>query len=117
MKNSKESKHKYQDEILKLCHMKHLTAENILEKMKKKYPSIGQATVYRTIKNLSERHLLNKISGGDNKNYYEKTDSLHGHLIDEKEQIKDFDLSEEFIQEIEKKIGKKIKGLDLKVYI
>jgi len=112
-----ETKHKYQEEILNLCYMKHLTAENILEKIKKKNPSIGQATVYRTIKSLSEKHLLNKISGGDNKNYYEKADSLHGHLINQKNEIKDFDLSEKFIQEIEKKVGKKIKGLDLKVYI
>ena len=111
------TKHKYQEEILNLCYMEHLTAEDILKKMKIKNPSIGQATVYRTIKYLSEKHLLNKISGGDNKNHYEKADSLHGHLINQKNEIKDFDLSEEFIKEIEKKVGKKIKGLDLKVYI
>ncbi len=114
---NKETKHKYQDEILNLCHMKHLTAEEILKKIKKKYPSAGQATIYRTIKNLTERNLLNKISSGNNKNYYEKADSIHGHYLDEKNIIKDFDLSEQFILEIEKKIGKKIKAIDLKVFV
>lgn len=111
------TKHKYQEEILNLCHRKHLTADDILEKMKKNNPEIGQATVYRTIKVLSEKHLLNKISGGDNKNYYEKADSLHGHTINESNEINDFDISRAFIDEMEKKVGKKIKGLDLKVYI
>jgi len=42
---------------------------------------------------------------------------LHGHVVNNHGEIKDFDLSEEFFKEIERKIGKKIKRLDLKVYI
>ena len=116
MEKKEGTRHKYQDEILEICHMNHLSAENILKIIKKKYPSIGQATVYRTINSLVERGLLNKISI-DNKNYYEKTILLHGHVVNNHGEIKDFDLSEEFFKEIERKIGKKIKRLDLKVYI
>ena len=110
-----KSRYKYQEEILKICKKKHLTAENILEKLQKKYPEAGQATVYRTIKFLSDKNLLNKISL-NNKSYYETQENFHGHLID-KNKIKDFELTEEMIRGIEKKLGKKIKALDLKVFV
>ncbi len=111
----KQTRHKYQDEILKICKKKHLTSENILEKLKKKFPEVGQATIYRTINFLTEQGLLNKISL-HNKAYYETQETFHGHLI-EKNKIKDFEISEKFLKEIEKKLGKKIKGFDLKVFV
>ncbi len=116
MKTNQNTRHKYQKEILDFCKKKHLTVENILEKLKKKNPEVGQATVYRTIKFLNESKKLNKIFH-QNKNFYETQENFHGHLVDEKNKIKDFDISEEFLKVMEKKIGKKIKSLDLKVFI
>lgn len=117
MNTNQETRHIYQEEILNICTMKHLTAEDILKKIQVKYSNAGVATIYRTIKILTEKKLLNKISGGNNKNYYEKNESIHGHVVNEKNEIEDFELSEEFLKEIEKKIGGKIKNLDLKVEV
>jgi Fur family ferric uptake transcriptional regulator len=111
----KKTKHLYQDEILKICRKQHLTADDVLKKIRKKYPQVGQATVYRTINFLTENNLLNRISL-NNKSYYETQEIFHGHLI-MKGEIKDFEISEKVLKEVEKKIGKKIKALDLKVFI
>jgi Fur family ferric uptake transcriptional regulator len=67
---------------------KHLTAEEIYDYVKIKYPEIGLATVYRTIQLLSELNVIDKlnlddgyvryeIGGGD----HEETSHHHHHLI------------------------------------
>lgn len=67
---------------------KHLTAEEIYDKVKQEYPEIGLATVYRTIQLLLELHLIDKISLDDGCVRYEiaRTDSdatkhHHHHLV------------------------------------
>lgn len=109
------NKCRYKDDILKICKKQHFTAEDILARINKKYSGIGQATIYRAIKKLTIEGLLNKISL-HNKSYYEMCEQFHGHLINKDNKIKDFSISNEFIKEIEKKVGQKIKGLDLKVF-
>lgn len=50
---------------------KHLTAEEIYEYVRKKYPDIGLATVYRTIQLLSELNLIDKLNLDDGYVRYE----------------------------------------------
>lgn len=49
----------------------HLTAEEIYECVKFKYPEIGLATVYRTIQMLSEINLIDKLNLDDGYTRYE----------------------------------------------
>ncbi|MBB2182504.1 transcriptional repressor [Lachnospiraceae bacterium MD1] len=66
----------------------HLTAEEIYDCVKKKYPEIGIATVYRTIQMLSELNLIDKLNLDDgyvryeiSKKGTEDTCHHHHHLI------------------------------------
>jgi len=62
---------------------KHLSAEELYVRVKKSHPSIGYATVYRTLKLLAgaglaeERH----FEDGFNRYEYRATDGHHDHLI------------------------------------
>jgi len=62
----------------------HLTAEEIYDLVKEKYPDIGMATVYRTIQMLSELNLIDKLILDDGYVRYEISkisteDSSHHH--------------------------------------
>ena len=62
----------------------HLTAEEIYDCVKKEYPEIGLATVYRTIQLLSELNLIDKLNLDDGYARYEiggksQEDSCHHH--------------------------------------
>lgn len=60
----------------------HLTAEEIYDYVKKDYPDIGLATVYRTIQLLSELHLIDKLNLGDGYVRYEigsRSQEEHSH--------------------------------------
>ncbi|NLO09604.1 MAG: transcriptional repressor [Clostridiales bacterium] len=63
---------------------KHLTAEEIYDYVRKEYPDIGLATVYRTIQLLSELSLIDKLNLDDGYVRYEigaknQEDSSHHH--------------------------------------
>jgi Fur family ferric uptake transcriptional regulator len=63
---------------------KHLTAEEIYDCVRKEYPDIGLATVYRTIQLLSELNLIDKLNLDDGYVRYEigaknQEDSCHHH--------------------------------------
>ena len=67
---------------------KHLTAEEIYDCVKERYPEIGLATVYRTIQLLSELHLIDKLNLDDGYVRYEigklgkeNFEHHHHHLI------------------------------------
>lgn len=71
-------------EVLNSRPGKHLTAEEIYDYVKKKYPEIGIATVYRTIQMLSELNLIDKLNLDDGYVRYEinkkdKEESCHHH--------------------------------------
>lgn len=60
---------------------KHLTAEEVLEKARKKSPNIGIATVYRTLEKLTEIEVLYKsvFEGGKFRYEIYDADSKHHH--------------------------------------
>ncbi len=64
----------------------HLTAEDIYRNIKETYDSIGQATVYRTMKLLAESGLAKAVEFGDGAIRYELKygQDHHDHLICER---------------------------------
>lgn len=74
-------------EVLACCPGRHLTAEEIYEKIKTDSPGIGLATVYRTIQLLLELHLIDRINLDDGFVRYEivsmenGAEKQHHHLI------------------------------------
>jgi len=77
-------KHFYLDEIINICNNKHLSAEEIFLELKKVYPKVWQASVYRNIDKLVEQKKLKKISGIQKKTIYESTIKPHIHFVDQK---------------------------------
>lgn len=61
----------------------HATSEELYQKVKKAYPTIGQATVYRTLKLLADAGLAKAVEFGDGAVRYEILygQSHHDHLI------------------------------------
>jgi Fur family ferric uptake transcriptional regulator len=62
----------------------HLSAEELYLLVKKDYPDIGLATVYRTLDLLVEINILKKIDLGDNRTRYELNQydtHYHHHMI------------------------------------
>jgi len=61
----------------------HLTVGAIYEFVKKQYPEIGLATIYRTVQVLVDFHVIGRISFGDGSSLYEledrEVDSHHHH--------------------------------------
>jgi Fur family ferric uptake transcriptional regulator len=75
-------------EVLDCRPGKHLTAEEIYDYVREKFPEIGIATVYRTIQVLSELNLIDKLNLDDgyvryeiSKGSKEETSHHHHHLI------------------------------------
>jgi len=71
-------------EVLNSRPGRHLTAEEIYDYVKKKYPEIGIATVYRTIQVLSDLYLIDKLNLDDGYVRYEiskhgKENACHHH--------------------------------------
>ncbi|KQC12604.1 MAG: hypothetical protein APR63_02495 [Desulfuromonas sp. SDB] len=61
----------------------HFDAEQLYVQMKSEDPSIGRATVFRTVKLLESSGLIRKIRLGKSKSYYELTvkKKHHEHLV------------------------------------
>src|SRR5215210_5189393 len=61
----------------------HLTSEDLYRLVSKHDPSVGNTTVYRTLKLLIEAGLAREVRFGDNKTYYEHhyNHEHHDHMI------------------------------------
>jgi Fur family transcriptional regulator, ferric uptake regulator len=61
----------------------HLTSEDLYWLVHKKDPDVGQTTVYRTLKLLTEAGLAREVRFGDGRTYYEHhhNHAHHDHLI------------------------------------
>ena len=102
---------------------KHLTAEEIYDKVKKSCPEIGLATVYRTILLLEELGVISRLDLNDGCSRYEIVHSnethRHHHLIcntcHKVSEVQD-DLLEELEAVIEKQYKFKILDHSLKFY-
>ena len=95
----------------------HLSAEEIYYKVRKKYPSIGLATVYRTLEILAQMGIITKLDFGDNRFRYELAEKFsdkghHHHLVCKKcNKIIEYDdfVDDEIvlIQKVENALSKK----------
>lgn len=107
----------YDEEIIKICRHKHYPASTILKIIQKKYPSVGQATIYRTLKYLTKKGLLIKIKGLGVCAYYETSIGTHGHAVDNQTgKIYDFTLPGNFLTKIKLPLGFNISNADIKIY-
>ena len=61
----------------------HLSSEDLYRLVKKQDPSVGQTTVYRTLKLLSEAGLAREVRFGDGRTHYEHNykHQHHDHMI------------------------------------
>lgn len=74
--------HYYTNEIIEICNCKHLTVEEIYEKISEKFPEAGKSSIYRNVEELVKKWDLNKIIWVWKKAYFEKNIWKHIHLID-----------------------------------
>jgi Fur family ferric uptake transcriptional regulator len=99
----------------------HVSAEEFYDVIKSKYPQVGQATVYRTLKLLVDAGLASKIEIGDGVARYEISSGRehHDHMICEKckENIEVVDAQIENLQEkLAARYGFKLTGHKLYLY-
>lgn len=85
--------HQYCHIIEDLCNCHHLSPSEIFYELKKLYPKIGRATIYRNIEMMTRQGILRKIPSSCGKFYYERVGEIHAHLVDEKsKELQDFPL-------------------------
>ncbi len=96
----------------------HATIEHIYNEVKKQYPSISIATVYKNIHNLYEKGVLREINPQKDKAFYEITVFNHSHFICTScHNIYDIEPCENsLIQQCFKNVPGKISELELNVY-
>jgi Fur family peroxide stress response transcriptional regulator len=59
----------------------HLTAEQVYQAVKKKYPTLSPATVYQTLRLLTEIGLLQELGFGDRVSRYDPDTSPHNNIV------------------------------------
>ncbi|MDK2955636.1 MAG: Fur family transcriptional regulator, ferric uptake regulator [Desulfovibrionales bacterium] len=86
----------------------HLTSEELYERIKRLDPSIGQATVYRTLKLLAEAGLAKAVNFGDGVTRYEFCYGLthHDHLICERCR-RNIEVVDDDIERLQEELAKK----------
>lgn len=58
----------------------HLTAGEIFERVRKRYPSIAYGTVYRTLHLLAEHELIQELTFADQASRFDKRTDRHDHV-------------------------------------
>jgi len=88
----------------------HLSTEEVYSFVKKRFPEIGLATVYRTMQLFEEINIVNRLNFDDGCSrfelYVDNENHHHHHLICEKCN-KVFEVENDLLEEIEKEIGEK----------
>lgn len=59
---------------------KHLTAGEIFERVRRKYPTIAYGTVYRTLHLLAERGMIQEFPFGDQASRFDRRTDRHDHV-------------------------------------
>lgn len=98
----------------------HLTAENVYEMVKTEDPSIGLATVYRTLELLKDEEIINQLDFAEGCARYEYHDQPHHHHLVCMKCGRVVEFSDELLEQVEKAIAKEygfeIVGHRLKFY-
>lgn len=77
----------------------HPTAESLFEIIKKTYPEISKATLYRNLSQLADLGIIKKIDGLETSAHFDHNTHLHYHFICEK-CGKVFDVSSNVAQDV-----------------
>ncbi len=59
----------------------HLTAGEIFERVRQRYPSIAYGTVYRTLHLLAEHELIQELTFADQASRFDKRTDRHDHVL------------------------------------
>ena len=59
----------------------HLTAGEIFERVRQRYPSIAYGTVYRTLHLLAEHELIQELTFADQASRFDKRTERHDHVL------------------------------------
>lgn len=82
----------------------HFSAEEFYDVVKRKHPTVGQATVYRTLRHLSASGVVLEVNFGDGVTRYELNDDRgqHDHLVCERcgKQVEFYDSEIEKLQDL-----------------
>jgi Fur family transcriptional regulator, ferric uptake regulator len=62
----------------------HVTAEDVIRRVKRRFPSVNMSTVYRTLERLEEIGVLDHVHLGHGRAVYHLTDEDHQHLVCER---------------------------------
>ncbi len=87
----------------------HITAQELFEKISKKYPEIGFATVYRFLKNMTEHSLVTEVRMGGFPARYELTPNQHHDHLNCTRCGKIVEFENESIEELQEAVAKKFK--------
>ena len=108
-------KHYYYDSIVELCDNNHLTIEEIISGLEKRFDTVWKSSIYRNVEDLIIEWRLKKLVLAWKEVYYEKTKTNHIHLID----INTWtimDIEESFTLPIKIPDNFVTKNLDIKIY-
>jgi Fe2+ or Zn2+ uptake regulation protein len=108
-------KHYYYDAIIELCDNNHLTIEEIISWLEKKFDTVWKSSIYRNVEDLITQWRLKKLVLAWKEVYYEKTKSDHIHLIDTVS-WKIIDLEESFSLPFKIPDNFVTKNLDIMIY-
>lgn len=87
--------HYYKEKIKEICFEKHLTVDEIFDKVIEECPKAGRSTIYRNVEEMVTEGDLKKLCGIWAKAIFEATKNPHVHLVDkETGEIMDLDLEE-----------------------
>lgn len=87
--------HMYKKEIKKICTHQHLVIEDIVKRLREKFPKAGLSTVYRNLDEMVSTGELKKLKVLWSKGVYETNIGNHAHLIDNKTgRITDVEISQ-----------------------
>lgn len=114
----KERNTKQKEQILKIVESceDHPTIKEIVTKVKTKYPTIGQATIYRNINKLVEEGKINKLYHMEDLNHYDGKKIPHNHFVCRKcGKIIDIyeNDNEQKLKEVERKYSVEISKIDI----
>ncbi len=107
--------HKYKNEIANICYHKHLTTDDIYDKLKKIYPKVGISTVYRNVDEMVKEWTLKKLMWTGSKAIYEKNIGTHAHFVCKKTgRVYDIDIEKIKFKNLPKSC--KVQDMDIRVY-
>ncbi len=86
---------------------KHLTAEDIYNQVRARYPRINRSTVYRTLELLKKLELVDETDLGGDRLYYHHVEKGHHHHLICQKCGRVFDVEEEILKPVEELLLRK----------